>query len=56
MGGYIQELVFEIFVNGEYKRTFANDMQINEFIKRIWDKDHLAKIEIIPVFRTYVEV
>jgi hypothetical protein len=52
----MQELVFEIFVNGEYKRTFVNGVQLDEFMKRVWDKDHLAKIEIIPVFRTYTEV
>jgi hypothetical protein len=50
------QLVFDIFVNQEYKRTFINDIQINEFCKRIWEKDILAIVEIVPVYREYVEV
>lgn len=52
----MKELVFDIYVNGEYKRTFVNDVQITEFIKRIWNKDETATIEIFPVEREYVEV
>ena len=51
-----KQLVFDIFVNQEYKRTFINDIQINEFCKRIWEKDILAIVEIVPVYREYVEV
>lgn len=51
----MQELVFEVIVNGEYRRTFCNGAQINEFMKRVWNFNHLAKIEIIPLFREYVE-
>lgn len=51
-----QELVFDVFVNGEYKRTFVNDIQINEFCKRVRSKDELAQVEIRPVYRYYVEV
>ena len=51
-----RQLVFDIFVNQEYKRTFVNDIQINEFCKRIWEKDILAIVEIVPVYREYVEV
>ena len=51
-----KELVFDIYVNGEYKRTFVNDIQIAEFNKRIWSKDNMAKIEIVPAERVYFEV
>jgi hypothetical protein len=51
-----EQLVFDIFVNQEYKRTFINEIQINEFCKRIWEKDTLAIVEIVPVYREYVEV
>lgn len=51
-----KELVFDIFVNGEYKRTFVNDVQINEFMKRIWNQDKMSRIEIVPVEREYEEV
>lgn len=50
------QLVFDIFINQEYKRTCVNDIQINEFCKRVWEKDKLAIVEIVPVYREYVEV
>ena len=51
-----EQLVFDIFINQEYKRTFVNEIQINEFCKRIWEKDILSIVEIVPVYREYVEV
>jgi len=51
-----EQLVFDIFVNQEYKRTFVNDIQINEFCKRVWEKDRLAIVEVVPVYKEYIEV
>ena len=49
------QLVFDIFVNSEYRRTFVNQVQINEFCKQIWNRDKFAIVEIVPVERDYVE-
>lgn len=51
-----QQLIFDIFVNQEYKRTFVNDIQINEFCKRVREKDTLAIVEIVPVYRDYLHL
>lgn len=48
------EIVFDVFVNGEHQRTFSNDIQINEFLKRIWEKEKLAEVLVKPVIREYV--
>ena len=54
-GNVTKELVFDIFVNSEYRRTFVNQVQINEFCKQIWNRDRFAIVEIVPVERDYVE-
>ena len=50
----LNELVYDIYVKGIYRRTFSNEIQINEFCKRIWNKDCMAKVTIKPVLREYV--
>jgi ribosomal protein S3 len=51
-----KQLVYDVFVNGEYKRTFVNDIQINEFIKQVHNRDELAEVVVKPEYREYVEV
>jgi ribosomal protein S3 len=51
-----KQLVYDAFVNGEYKRTFVNDIQINEFIKQVHNRDELAEVVVKPEYREYVEV
>jgi ribosomal protein L25 (general stress protein Ctc) len=55
-GLYPKQLVYDVFVNGEYRRTFVNDIQIDEFSKQIHNRDELAEIIVVPEYREYVEV
>ena len=51
-----RQIVFDVFIDGEYYRTFSNDIQANEMIKRLLERKPLCIIEVKQEERDYVEV
>ena len=51
-----KQTVYDVFVDGEYYRTFSNDIQANEMIKRLLERNPLCIIEVKQEERDYVEV
>ena len=51
-----RQIVFDVFIDGEFYRTFRNDIQANEMIKRLLERNPLCIIEIKKEERDYVEL
>lgn len=52
-----QELVFDVFINGDYKRTFPEDgYSLHEYIRNYWLTDELAEVSVKPAYRYYVRL
>jgi hypothetical protein len=51
-----RQIVYDVFVDGEYYRTFSNDIQANEMIKRLLERNPLCIIEVMQERRDYVEL
>ena len=51
-----RQIVFDVFIDGEYYRTFSNDIQANEMIKRLLERNPLCIIEVMQERRDYVEL
>ena len=50
-----RKIVFDVFIDGEYYRTFSNDIQVNEITKRLLERNPLCIIEVMQEERDYVE-
>jgi hypothetical protein len=50
-----RQTVFDVFIDGEYYRTFSNDIQVNEITKRLLERNPLCIIEVMQEERDYVE-